>query len=183
MRSDHPEWSVRPHVTMLDGHYLATCEIHDGDRHIATGSALEQASKPFDYEKAETSAVGRALVFAGYIDSVALSREEEERSMTLRRETTPPEYQPDAITDPPPDPIDDPKDDGIDDLQELLDRLFPVSSAPKAVWQDYIAQLVAVCAAENIDIDWKILTHGKGFAELTIDDLKRLANRSKEILQ
>ena len=78
MRSDHPEWSVRPLVTMLDGHYLAVCEIHDGDRHIATGSALEQASKAFDYEKAETSAVGRALVFAGYIDSVSLSREEEE---------------------------------------------------------------------------------------------------------
>ena len=84
MREEHPDWGVRTEMTFDGDYWRAVTTISDeSGRLIATGHAVERNTKPFDAEKAETSAVGRALVFAGWTDSLELSQEEMERSAVV----------------------------------------------------------------------------------------------------
>lgn len=70
MRTEHPDWGIatecREHVMGQTAAFFA--RITDGDgRLIATGSKMETKAGFQDYyEKAETGAVGRALLNAGY---------------------------------------------------------------------------------------------------------------------
>jgi len=81
MREAHPDWGVSTVLTLEADYWQAVSTISDETGQlISTGNAVEKNTKPFDAEKAETSAVGRALVFAGWTDSLELSQEELERS-------------------------------------------------------------------------------------------------------
>ena len=84
MREQHSDWGVTTELGLVADYWHAKTTISDETgRVISTGSAVEKNTKPFDAEKAETSAVGRALVFAGWTDSLELSQEEVERSATV----------------------------------------------------------------------------------------------------
>ena len=88
MRSEHPDWTILTSLQLSTDYWYAKATISDESGHIiATGNAVEKNTKPFDAEKAETSAVGRALVFAGWTDSLELSQEEVERSATVATQT------------------------------------------------------------------------------------------------
>ena len=88
MRDQHADWGVTTELGLVADYWHAKTTITDETgRVISTGSAVEKNTKPFDAEKAETSAVGRALVFAGWTDSLELSQEEVERSATVRTQT------------------------------------------------------------------------------------------------
>ena len=88
MRDAHPDWGVRTEMTLTADYWHAVTTISDETgRMISTGHAVEKNTKPFDAEKAETSAVGRALVFAGWTDSLELSQEELERSAVVHAKT------------------------------------------------------------------------------------------------
>ena len=89
-RTEHPDWTIRTTVQFVDGHWKSETLISDANGHlIANGNAYEQAKKAFDMEKAETSSVGRALVFAGWTDSLELSQEERERSDGVQKQQKP----------------------------------------------------------------------------------------------
>ena len=182
-RTAHPDWTIRTTITMMEGHWKSETLISDENGHlIANGNAYEQAKKAFDMEKAETSSVGRALVFAGWTDSLELSQEEKERSegvqsaqkqppptQTLDKGPVTPESVAQQTLGPPPK-VEGSLAHGFTQL--LMEA--PVPSAPKGIWSDYVAALVAEAARENADIDWRRYTHGKGFNELTTLDLKGL---------
>ena len=185
-RKQHPDWTIRTTMHLLDGHWHAETLITDENGHlIANGNAYEQARKPFDMEKAETSAVGRALVFAGWTDSLELSQEDRERSEGVAEQRKPvaPTPTPQAVdrgavtpqtvkTQPPLIPADKPMaPPNIDDLLRLS---TPVQSAPKPFWQEFVKELVSADQYENLGIPWRDLTYGKGFDELTTDELKHL---------
>jgi hypothetical protein len=97
MREQHADWGVTTELGLVADYWHAKTTITDETgRVISTGSAVEKNTKPFDAEKAETSAVGRALVFAGWTDSLELSQEEVERSQTVRTQTKP-KAKPDPV--------------------------------------------------------------------------------------
>jgi hypothetical protein len=190
-RQEHPDWAIYTSLERPDeAHWLATATIRDtAGNQIATGHAYEKALKPFDAEKAETSAVGRALVFAGWTDSLDLSQEERERSegVAEQRKAThaPPTPQPVERDSAAPQtmphilknriaPHPDPKPQPIEDMMRLEK---PVQSAPKGYWQEFVKELVVADQTENIGIPWKELTYGKGFNDLTAIELKELVDR------
>ena len=95
MREQHSDWGVTTELGLVADYWHAKTTISDETgKVISTGSAVEKNTKPFDAEKAETSAVGRALVFAGWTDSLELSQEEVERSVTVRSQTAPAKKKP-----------------------------------------------------------------------------------------
>jgi len=98
MRSEHPDWGVTTTLSLVADYWHATSTITDDTgRVVSNGHAIEKNTKPFDAEKAETSAVGRALVFAGWTDSLELSQEEVERSATVRSQTKKPKVKPKPV--------------------------------------------------------------------------------------
>ena len=189
-RKEHPDWTIRTNLKRDDAHWISETTISDENGHlIANGWAYEKAQKPFDAEKTETSSVGRALVHAGWTDSLELSQEERERSEGVQEQRKP--TPPSKTLDKGPVTLASLKE------QEETGRLrvaeeeakveaslahgftallveAPVPSAPKGIWSDFVAALVAEAARENADIDWRRYTHGKGFNELTTLDLKGL---------
>ena len=177
-RKEHPDWTIRTTVKLMDGHWHAETLISDENGHlIANGNAYEQAKLAFDLEKAETSSVGRALVFAGWTDSLELSREEQERSEVVQEQRKQPARPPGPVTPetvanrPPLNdvPANPPT---LDDYMRLN---IPPQSAPKGFWQDYITGLVAICEHDGVAVPWRDLTKGVGFADLTTIQLKHLA--------
>lgn len=185
-REQHPDWSIWTSLDRPDEqHWMAQATIRDSEGNpIATGHAYERAAEPFDAEKAETSAVGRALVFAGWTDSLELSQEERERSegVTEQRNVTPPPSTPQPVErgpvtpqtikqQPPLRAHPNPNPPPIEDILRL-ER--PVATAPKGFWQEFVKELVAADAHEGSQIPWRELTGGKGFDELTTKELKSL---------
>ena len=196
-RQAHPDWTIRTTLRRDEDHWISETLISDEHGHlIANGWAYEKAQKPFDAEKTETSSVGRALVFAGWTDSLELSQEEKERSEGVQKAQK--QGPPSKTLDRGPVTLESlkaqeesgrlriaqeeaeaanlqPKVEGH--LAHGFTKLLmetPVGSAPKGIWADFVAALVAEAARENADIDWRRYTHGKGFNELTTMDLKGL---------
>ena len=182
-RKEHPDWTIRTTVKLIDGHWLSETLISDENGHlIANGNAYEQAKKAFDMEKAETSSVGRALVFAGWTDSLELSQEERERSEGVQEQQKP--APPSKTLDKGPVTPETLKQQTLNPQPKVEPHLAqgftellmqsPVPSAPKGIWADYVAALVAEAAREGAEIEWRRYTHNKGFNELTSLDLKGL---------
>ena len=178
-RKEHPDWTIRTKVDLHEGFWYSETTISDNAGHpIANGHAVEKNTKPFDAEKCETSSVGRALVFAGWTDSLELSQEERERSEGVQEQRKP-VYRdsgpvtPETVANRPPlNDTDTMKPPTLNDYMRLN---LPAQSAPKGFWADYITGLVAITEHEKILVPWRDLTGGKGFSELTTAELKHLA--------
>ncbi len=71
-------------------------------------------------------------------------------------------------------------------MKHLIEGIPPVASASKAKWSEHLAAFVAAHAAagaaEN-PIDWKVLSQGKGFKDLSKDDMQRVYFQAVEELQ
>lgn len=182
-RADHPDWTIYTELEERDGFWFSRTTIRDSTGHpIANGHAVERNNKPFDAEKAETSSVGRALVFAGWTDSLELSHEERERAEGVHK----PQKQAPPTRTPEPRPVTPesvqrqviPGSSQITKpatLDDLLRLSKPVTSAPKPFWREFVAELVAAAEHEDrVQIPWRDLTGGKGFNDLTTIELKTL---------
>lgn len=177
-RAEHPDWTIRTRLEPHEGFWYSETTISDSAGHpIANGHAVEANTKPFDAEKAETSSVGRALVFAGWTDSLELSREELERSEGVQKPENAPyrdkgPVTPETVAQQP--PLNDTSTMKPATISDLLRLEQPPQAAPKGFWQEFVKELVAADAYENIQIPWRELTGGKGFDELTTVQLKGL---------
>ena len=178
-RQEHPDWGIRTKLEHHEGFWYAETTISDDTGHpIANGHAVETATKPFDAEKAETSSVGRALVFAGWTDSLELSQEELERSEGVHKPQKGPRVDPGPVTweqAQKPKELNDTSQSKPPTLNDYMRLNLPPQSAPKGFWADYITGLVAITEHEEILVPWRDLTGGKGFGELTSTELKILA--------
>jgi len=174
MRKDHPDWTISTTVTEADGHWIARAAILDTDHLIASAGAYEQALKAFDYEKAETSAVGRALTFAGYTDSVELSQEELERSNVVTMQSAP-------ATPPPVEKKPSTEQQTVTDLLYIK----PVDSATKPKWSAWLTDLAkaTIATGEIEKTTWKILSSGKTIAEMSKDELQATAAKARQELE
>jgi hypothetical protein len=173
MRTEHPDWTIKTRVEHRDGFWHSRTKILDGHRLIATGHAVEKAEQAFDMEKAETSSVGRALVFAGYPDDLRISPEEEARAQVVNYQKETPQKATSHASPP--------TSTAPVYTVEYLVEYPPVQAAPKPVWQAHIAALVEATKAESLDFDWKLFA-GKPFDKLTSDELKDLTARAGRIL-
>ncbi len=82
MREEHPEWSIETEFLRLDDKMaIAKATIRDGlGKLLAQGTKSETPQGFPDYiEKAESSAIGRALAFCGYGTQFAEELEEGDR--------------------------------------------------------------------------------------------------------
>ena len=178
-RKEHPDYTICTKLDVHEGFWYSETTISDGSGHpIANGHAVEANNKPFDAEKAETSSVGRALVFAGWTDSLELSQEELERSEAVQKPQNGPPVDPGPVTLEKVqnrEPLNNPEDFKPPTLNDYMRLNLPQQSAPKGFWADYITGLVAICEHEKILVPWRDLTGGKGFGDLTTAELKILA--------
>jgi len=180
-RQHHPDWSIDtrfyPELPVKGEHVLARTWIRDSDGSlIAAAHAFEIVAKPFDVEKAETSSWGRALVAAGYTDSLELSQEELERSEGVQKPEKGPYRDPGPATvegaqkqqltvHPDPAPLS---------FLDMLRLNKPKSTAPKGIWYDHLTALVAAAAHDGIKVDWTGMAGGKHADKLTSTELKIL---------
>ena len=123
-RADYPKGSI---ITELisdeDGVIVFKASIFDGDTLLATGYAEEvrgssNINKTSALENAETSAVGRALAFAGYHSSTSIASADEV-SVAIARQNDPKagKKQVEAL-----EAFFGDQEDGADLLQKLLNR-------------------------------------------------------------
>lgn len=77
-RKVHPYGSIIPEISFTDNYVVCDCAILDADNKVlAKGHSRELANKDFALEKAETSAIGRALGFCGFGISTSIASAEE----------------------------------------------------------------------------------------------------------
>ena len=178
-RQEHPDWSIMTTMTMTEQHWLAETVIrNERGQTVSNGHAYEQARQEFDMEKAETSAIGRALVAAGWTDSLELTDAEIETARRVdtqqafqsqrqpgvspidqanaTRKTAPrvPDKGPAKMKEQPDDPESQRRNTLLRawpnaNLAALQDVHKPRTSDPKSMWKLYLQWVQAAHAAEN----------------------------------
>lgn len=92
VRTEHPEWRIITHLIESGQLVVMSATIQDGEgRTISTGYAEEERgssniNRTSALENAETSAVGRALAFAGYQGTEIASADEVVNAMNQQKE-------------------------------------------------------------------------------------------------
>lgn len=77
-RKVHPMGSIIPEITFTDNYVVCDCSILDENGKIlAKAHSRKLGNRDFSLEKAETSAIGRALGFCGYGISTSIATAEE----------------------------------------------------------------------------------------------------------